>query len=83
MGLNARFSRGSGAYKCRCCGRTTRDTGRGEDGTEMCIHCWESTGLENEMMDCGESPEILARWESLVSECEKLGGKPNRNMWWK
>lgn len=47
----ARFQRGSGAYKCRCCGKTTRETGNGESSVQLCKQCYYEGGLENEHSD--------------------------------
>ena len=59
--LNNRIARGSGVYKCDCCGKMTRDTGRGESlGTcyesaavhhGVCYSCYEEGGFENEHAD--------------------------------
>ena len=47
-----KFKSGSSVYTCDCCGKKTRDTGRGEDG--VCFKCYDEAGWENEHMDYGE-----------------------------
>lgn len=50
-----RFARGSGMYACRCCGRNTRSTGRGDnEHARLCVECFELAGYENLLTDQGE-----------------------------
>jgi len=52
MRTTNRFTRGTAAYKCRCCGRTTRDTGRGDNElVGMCAECYDLGGEENHLSD--------------------------------
>lgn len=69
---NARFKRGSGAYKCEApgCGRTTRDTGNGEAEVRNCYHCFMIGSIENQIADgsyYGDQTE-----ESCRAEIAKL-----------
>lgn len=50
-----RFESGSGCYKCRRCGKATRETGCGESDCELCAKCYQEAGLENEHSDYGHS----------------------------
>ncbi len=71
------FARGSFAqtYTCRCCKRTTRPTGTGDnDGVQLCVECYDLAGEENHLSDYGTfygSPaEILA----TIAAVEAKGG---------
>lgn len=49
------FARGSGVYKCRCCERQTRSTGRGDnENVGLCAECYDLAGEENSLSDNGE-----------------------------
>lgn len=56
-----RFILGSGRYECRCCKRSTRSTGRGDnENVTLCAQCYDLAGEENHLADNGtlyESPE--------------------------
>lgn len=46
------FARGSGCYTCRCCGKRTRSTGRGDNEHQLvCAACYDLAGIENEHAD--------------------------------
>lgn len=45
-----RFGRG-GAFRCRVCGKMTRDTGHLEANFEMCRYCIELAELDNSLSD--------------------------------
>jgi len=47
----SRFQKGSGVFKCTCCGRRTRETT--SDNSEVCGPCYELAGYENGVSDCG------------------------------
>ena len=69
------FTRGSGVYKCRCCGRATRDDGNGDSvNVGSCTQCYELAGIENEISDCGATPERLAEVEALKQLIRSKGG---------
>lgn len=75
------FVKGGGTtYICRCCKRTTRPTGTGDnDGVRLCVECYDLGGEENHLSDTGElygSPEQVLR---LVREVESKGG--NASCW--
>lgn len=53
MKRKSRFTRGSGCYTCRACGKRTRETGEGESSIELCIRCYDDAGLENNHSDGG------------------------------
>lgn len=73
--MNAsQFARGSAVYKCRCCERSTRATGRGDnDHVRLCAECYDLAGEENHLSDTGEfycqPSEILG----LISFLESKG----------
>ena len=62
-GLNKGFTKSSGStYICTCCGKNTRDTGRGENSVpNTCYTCWNEGGFENEHSDYGH--------ETFEAEC--------------
>jgi hypothetical protein len=65
-----RFERGSGVYKCTCCGRNTRSTGRGDnENVQLCSECYELAGHDNELTDTGETSKetVRAYFEKLTS----------------
>lgn len=78
MKATNRFAKGSGAYKCRCCGRGTRSTGRGDnENVLMCVECWELAGYENAVSDCGAeslSDADKAEIKRMVSKVIEKGG---------
>jgi hypothetical protein len=47
----SRFTKGSGKYKCECCGKETRETGDGESSVNLCAKCYYEAGIENEHLD--------------------------------
>lgn len=64
MRVSNRFTRGTAAYKCRCCSRTTRDTGRGDnDNVGLCAECYDLYGYENMTLD---GRELTARDKERV-----------------
>ena len=70
-----RFQRGSGCYKCQSCGRMTRSTGRGDNEyCGVCAECYELGGIENQMSDNGETPELLAEIAALQKIIVAKGG---------
>lgn len=77
-----RFTRGTGCYTCRACGRKTRDTGRGDnEGVRLCAECYDLAGIENALMDAGSTfQQELDRYRNeakcLLDTIRKLGGKP-------
>ena len=44
---NRHFRRGSAAFKCRHCGRLTRDTNGDNGGVLLCEDCYEGCMQEN------------------------------------
>ncbi len=73
MGKVNGFGQG-GCYDCCECGRKTRSTGD-NGNVEMCPECYERCNIENEISDCGETPERLAEVEALKQAAIKKGGK--------
>jgi hypothetical protein len=75
-----RFTRGTGAYKCRICGRLTRDTGRGDNThVGLCAECYELAGEENHLSDCGTFYAGAANVLSMIAHVEAKGG--NASPW--
>lgn len=72
-----RFERGSGCYGCRVCKRMTRSTGRGDNELiQLCEECYEVSGLENQISDCGDPDGTLAAMiEKLNATCREKGGQ--------
>lgn len=70
-----RFIRGSAVYSCRCCGRKTRQTGRGDnENVQNCAECYDLGGIENEISDNGSTPELEAEATALRARIVALGG---------
>lgn len=72
---NSRFQRGSGAYKCGSCGKTTRETGQGESSVELCAQCYFEGGQENLHTDnhIGRMADCLACQQAFKTEGYELG----------
>jgi len=75
MANASRFQRGSGVYKCGCCGRATRATGRGDnENNGLCAECYDLAGYENEVSDYGvdslsdSSKREMMRLYALIAE---------------
>lgn len=51
MNINSQFKQGSGCFKCRECGKQTRDTGNGESSLKMCAFCVQQAETINELQD--------------------------------
>lgn len=75
MNTANRFVRGSGAYKCTCCGRQTRSTGRGDnENLRQCAECYDLGGVENEILDYGSTPARQAEAAGLRKRIAEKGG---------
>lgn len=79
MRTTNRFTRGSGCYTCRSCGRKTRDTGRGDnEHIGLCAECFDLGGIENAI--CDSDGDELDRYRNeakrLLAAIRKLGGTP-------
>lgn len=59
-----RFIKGSGCYKCACCGKLTRSTGRGDnENVDLCERCYDIGGDENAVSDGHMTQdEFDAKW---------------------
>jgi hypothetical protein len=69
------FEKRSGCYPCGVCKRMTRSTGRGDnENVGLCAECYDMCGIENEMSDHGETPELLAELESIKAVIISKGG---------
>lgn len=65
----------SGCYKCQCCKRQTRSTGRGDnENNRLCAECYDMAGIENEISDMGSTPERVAEIEALKALIISKGG---------
>ena len=76
----SKFQKGSGCYKCKCCGRSTRSTGRGDNEfLRLCVECYDMGGIENEIADgcCRVSEEAsIAEIRALAAIIISKGGIP-------
>jgi hypothetical protein len=74
-----RFAKFSGVYVCRCCGRKTRSTGRGDnENCQLCAECYDLAGIENEISDNGienVTANTLAEAGRLYRLIGEKGGK--------
>jgi len=71
------FTKGSGAYKCGSCSRTTRDDGFGDSvNARLCTGCYELAGLENQLQDDPESITVqdLANARLTMLDIDAKGG---------
>lgn len=69
------FTHGTGCYSCRCCGRKTRDDGRGDSvNVRLCSECFELAGLENEIQDGHATDETHIRIAQLRIVITNKGG---------
>lgn len=76
---NSRFQRGSGVFSCGVCKRSTRATGRGDnEHVGLCVECYEIGGIENQISDYPNDPNIEA-WRKEIADlkaaCIAKGGK--------
>jgi len=63
---NSKFAKGSGCYKCRLCGKMTRETGECESGISLCALCYTKSGMENELRDSGiDTIDGVDVWDAL------------------
>lgn len=70
-----RFRRGSGLYACRCCGRNTRATGRGDnEHVLLCAECYDLGGEENHLSDTGRFYSGPAEVLRLINAVAIKGG---------
>lgn len=70
-----RFTKGSAVYTCRCCGRRTRQTGRGDnENTGLCAECYDLAGEENALSDTGEFYANPANVLELIQAVADKGG---------
>jgi hypothetical protein len=72
------FVKGGGTtYTCRCCKRTTRPTGTGDnDGVRLCVECFDLGGEENHLSDTGELYSSKAQVQALIDAVVAKGGDP-------
>lgn len=71
------FERGTGSYRCECCGRLTRATGVQSVGSRLCPDCYELAGIYNVLQDEGEAgvQEYADEIRSRCANIEAKGGK--------
>jgi hypothetical protein len=75
MRTTNRFTKGTGVYKCRCCTRSTRDTGRGDnEQVLLCEECFDLGGEENHLSDNGKFYTSAAEVLRLIAEVARRGG---------
>lgn len=78
--LTNRFARGSAVYECRCCKRSTRSTGRGDnENVKLCAECYDLAGEENSLSDSGKLYESPAFVLELIGAVAAKGG--NASCW--
>lgn len=70
-----RFQKGTGAYVCTCCKRTTRSTGRGDnEHAGVCAECFDLQGEENSLSDTGEFYDSPANVIAMIDTIAARGG---------
>lgn len=74
--MNKHFAKGSGCYVCRVCKRNTRAVDDDSHHLRLCFECFEVAGIENEISDCGDPDDKLAKEiDALNNACVAKGGK--------
>lgn len=69
------FGKGSGVFTCRCCGRRTRQTGRGDnEHTGNCAECYDLAGEENHLSDEGRLYGSVQYVLHLIGAVREAGG---------
>lgn len=68
------FVKGGGTtYICRCCKRTTRPTGTGDnDSVQLCVECYDLAGEENHFDD---NENFYSSPESIIKMIESVKAK--------
>lgn len=79
MKNSSHFARGSAVYACRCCGRNTRSTGRGDNELiQLCAECFDLGGEENSLSDSGDlygdAENVLAMISFVASKGGNVAG---------
>ena len=75
--MKAKFSKGQSIFKCRVCGRNTRDV-EDNGGVELCPQCYTIAGIENSVLDGCETVEsVRVEVERLAAEVRAKGGTPD------
>ena len=77
MANSSYFKKGSGVYKCGCCGRSTRATGRGDnENNGLCAECYDLAGIDNEIVDgYVELDDVRDQYAGLLRAIRSKGGK--------
>ena len=69
-----KFVKGQSVYKCRCCKRQTRQTGRGDnDNVNICAECYDLAGEENHLSDTGKLYSSPASVLELIAAVASKG----------
>lgn len=72
---NSFFKRGSGVYKCGCCGHMTRDTGGDGASVGNCDLCFDLAGESNHISDSGgETYESAENVAAMLAALDKRNG---------
>ena len=77
---NSSFGRRTPTYVCGLCGVTTRETGDGESGCELCVDCYNLCGMDNEVNDDGRDvrPDEVKERERRLASIAKKGGNADK-----
>jgi len=70
------FKAGSGCFKCRDCGKMTRDVGGSTGSVQLCPKCYERAGMENEHLDGGHEGEDRVAGCPLCHEAARKAKAP-------
>lgn len=75
-------TKGSGVYKCGCCGRATRDDGNGDSvNLKLCTQCFELGGINNAVSDGDDAAQYCATVTDLVGQLDALKAPEAREQW--
>ena len=76
------FTKGSGVYKCGCCGRATRDDGNGDSVIlKLCTQCFELGGIDNAITDGDDAARHCGMVTDLVKQLDTLKAPEAREQW--
>lgn len=77
MNAVSEFGKG-GCFKCKQCGRKTRNTGKGCNADcSLCGDCYEQIITEEQIVSEGQNPRLIAKRQRHIDACRRKGGNPD------
>ena len=75
-------TKGSGVYKCGCCGRSTRDDGNGDSvNLKLCTQCFGLGGINNAVSDGDDAAQYCRTVTDLVGQLDALKAPKAQKQW--